>query len=64
MFKSMFSLLEFYVRYGLNEMLLGDVEEVENWGITFRNDQKTLVIIDAGFSKTVADKFYAPGAAT
>ena len=36
-FKSMFSLLEFYVRYGLNEMLLGDVEEVEKWGITFRD---------------------------
>jgi len=45
------SLLEFYRKNGEDELLLGDVEEIENWGITIRNDQKVLVIIDAGFNE-------------
>lgn len=31
------SLLEFYRKNGENEMLLGDVEVIDNWGITIRN---------------------------
>jgi len=52
------SLLEFYRKNGEDELLLGDVEEIENWGITIRNNQKVLVIIDAGFNEQVYQDFY------
>lgn len=32
------SLLKFYRKNGLDALLLGDVEEIENWGITFREN--------------------------
>lgn len=35
--KALKSLIEFYKKNGLDELLLGDVEEPENWGITIRN---------------------------
>lgn len=52
------SLLQFYRTNGLDALLLGDVEEIDNWGIAFRDNQKTLVIIDAGFNDDVYRKFY------
>lgn len=57
--KALKSLLDFYRTHGESELLLGDVEAVENWGITIRNGQKVLVIIDAGFNAQVFDDFYS-----
>lgn len=52
------SLISFYKKYGLFELLLGDLERIENWGIAIRNGQKTLVVIDAGFNEKIHDEFY------
>ena len=52
------SLIEFYKKHGLDELLTGDLEVLDNWGITFRNNQKVLVIIDAGFNDKVKEQFY------
>ena len=57
-YKAFYSLLDFYRKNGLNAMLLGDVESLANWGLTFRNNEQVLVIIDAGFSQDVYDKYY------
>lgn len=54
------SLLDFYQKNGLDELLLGDLEEVRNWGIAIREGQKVLVIIDAGFSEDIWQQHYAP----
>ena len=56
--KALKSLLSFYRKNGLDALLLGDVEEIDNWGIAFRDNQKTLMIIDAGFDENVYQKFY------
>jgi hypothetical protein len=47
------SLIDFYRQYGLDELLTGDLEEIDNWGITIRNNKKVLVIIDAGFNEDI-----------
>ena len=52
------SLIEFYRKNGLDELLLGDIEVIDNWGITFRDDQKVAVIIDAGFNTAINKEFY------
>ena len=52
------SLVDFYRKNGLKSMLLGDIESSANWGLTFRNNEQVLVIIDAGFSQDVYDKYY------
>lgn len=56
--KALNSLIDFYMTHELDELLLSDLESVENWGITVRDNQKTLVVIDAGFDDTVYQKFY------
>lgn len=53
------SLIEFYRKNGQDELLLGDIEEIENWGLTIRNGQKVLIIIDAGFNEQVHQEFYS-----
>ena len=47
------SLIDFYRKYGLDELFMGDLEEIDNWGITIRNNKKVLVIIDAGFNEDI-----------
>ena len=32
------ALLQFYRKNGLDALLLGDVEEIDNWGIAFRDN--------------------------
>ena len=32
------ALLKFYRKNGLDALLLGDVEEIDNWGIAFRDN--------------------------
>lgn len=62
-FKALKSLFNFYNMHSLDTLLLGDVEEIQNWGITERNGEKVPVIIDAGFSEEVFQKFYNIGTA-
>lgn len=57
-FQTLRSLLDFYRKHGTDELLLGDVEEVDNWGITVRDNKEVLVIIDAGFNADIFDRFY------
>lgn len=57
-FKAIRSLIDFYRRNGLSSMLLGDVESEANWGLTFRNNEQVLVIIDAGFDQDIYNKYY------
>ena len=57
-FKLIHSLIEFYRDYGLEELILGDVESEANWGITFRDNEEVLVIIDAGFNENVYNLYY------
>ena len=56
--KAILSLLDFYRRNGLDEMLLGDVESVANWGLVIRDNQPVLVILDAGFNENVYQTYY------
>lgn len=57
-FDAIRSLIEFYRKNGLDEMLLGDVESPANWGIAIRDNEKVLVIIDAGLADDVWQKHY------
>lgn len=57
-FAALHTLFEFYYKNGLDELLVGDLEYLENWGITIRDNQKVLVVIDAGFSDSVWQKHY------
>lgn len=57
--KALMSLIDFYRKYGLDELLMGDLEEIDNWGITIRNNKKVLVIIDAGFNEDIFQQYYA-----
>lgn len=50
---ALMSLFDFYFRYGTDEMLLDDIEEIDNWGLTIRDGQKVPVIIDAGYSEDI-----------
>lgn len=57
-FKALRSLFEFYMTHSLDDLLLGDLESVDNWGIAERNGEQILVIIDAGFSEEIYQSFY------
>lgn len=57
-FQALRSLLDFYRQNGTKELMLGDVEQLENWGITVRDGKEILVIIDAGFNEDIYDRFY------
>lgn len=58
-FDALRSLIDFYRRNGFKSMLLGDVESEANWGLTFRDNQPVLVIIDAGFDSDVYNTYYS-----
>lgn len=49
--KALRSLAEFYDEHSEEDLITYDLEDIKNWGLTIRDSQKTLVIIDAGFSK-------------
>ena len=53
-------LIEFYKKNDWNAeaLLIGDLSNAGNWGLIARDGQLCLVILDAGFSKTVAKQFY------
>ena len=52
------SLVRFWRKYGMDELLPGDVINSQNWGYAIRDGQIKPVIVDAGFSRGVQDKYY------
>lgn len=56
--KSFHQLVAFWKKNGTEELLPGDVINDENWGFAIRDGQIAPVMIDVGFSKNVADRFY------
>ena len=57
--KALRSLAEFYDEHTEDDLIPDDLEEIENWGLTVRDDQEVLVVIDAGFSDQIWRDFYA-----
>ena len=51
-------LQRFWNKYGPDELLPSDLTTYENWGFAIRYDAVTPVIIDAGFSRNVANFYY------
>lgn len=56
--KSFYQLVAFWKKNGTSELMPGDVVNDENWGFAIRDGQIAPVMIDVGFSKNVADRFY------
>lgn len=56
--KSFSSLVSFWKAHGVSELLPGDVVDDANWGFAIRDGKISPVMIDVGFSKSVANKFY------
>lgn len=53
-------LLEFYRRqdWMTDELLLDDLENLDNWGLAVRDSELCLIVLDVGFSKSVAQLHY------
>lgn len=51
-------LMRFWRKYGVDQLLPADISNCENWGFAVRNGRLEPVILDAGFSREVASKFY------
>ena len=56
--RSFLQIADFWKKNGIDELLPGDVCAFQNWGYAIRKNELTPVMLDAGFSKKVADKFY------
>lgn len=56
--KSFQQLVIFWKKNGTSELMPGDVVNIQNWGFAIRDGKIAPVMLDVGFSKTVADKFY------
>lgn len=57
--RSFSQLIRFWKKNGVDELLPGDVVGYENWGFAIRDGQIAPVLIDVGFSRDVAKKFYS-----
>ena len=53
-------LLEFYRHqdWMTDELLLDDLENLDNWGLAVRDSELCLIVLDVGFSKSVARLHY------
>ena len=53
-------LLKFYENnaWDASQLLTGDLKAISNWGLAARDGQLCLVILDSGFSKSVASSHY------
>ena len=53
-------LLQFYENnaWDASQLLTGDLKAISNWGLAARDGQLCLVILDSGFSKSVASSHY------
>lgn len=52
-------LFDFWKNYGIQKLLPMDLSMDSNWGYAIRNDEIRPVVIDAGFSGEVAEKYYS-----
>lgn len=57
-FENFSSLSDYYTKFGVKSLLPKDLESPQNWGVVNRGKGDELIIIDAGFSKDVASKYY------
>lgn len=51
-------LAQFYFDNGINALIASDLIDLDNWGLAVRKGKVVPVIIDAGFSEKVFDKYY------
>lgn len=51
-------IFDFWHRNGLDALMPGDVSMPENWGFAIRNGDVAPVMLDAGFSKSIARQYY------
>ena len=56
--RSFMQIVQFWKKHGVDELLPGDVDRAENWGIAIRRGQLTPVMVDVGFSDAVSSKYY------
>ena len=56
--KAILSLIDFYRKNGLDELLIDDLDDPRNWGLTVRDGKQVLVVIDAGFNEDVFQQHY------
>lgn len=56
--RSFMQIVQFWKKHGVDELLPGDVDRAENWGIAIRRGQLTPVMVDVGFSDAVSTKYY------
>lgn len=56
--KSFMELAEFWSKNGADQLLPGDVTKENNWGLAVRDGQIAPVLLDIGFSRDVARRFY------
>lgn len=54
------ALLKFYNDYLPDDLCIGDMSDMDNWGIVIRDDIKQLVVLDAGLSSSVFNDYYKP----
>lgn len=54
----MLSLVEFWNKNGVNELLPADLVGSNNWGYAIRHGRVAPVILDAGFSEEVMKDYY------
>jgi len=51
-------LVKFWKKNGTEELLPGDVTNEDNWGFAIRDGKIAPVMLDVGFSRSIADAFY------
>ena len=56
--KSFVQLVKFWKKNGTEELLPGDVTNEDNWGFAIRDGKIAPVMLDVGFSRSIADAFY------
>ena len=52
-------LVKFWKKNGTDELLPGDVITEDNWGFAIRDGKIAPVMLDVGFSKSVASRYYS-----
>lgn len=57
--KSFMQLVKFWKKNGTDELLPGDVITEDNWGFAIRDGKIAPVMLDVGFSKSVASRYYS-----
>lgn len=56
--RSLTQIVQFWKKYGVRELLPGDLSRAVNWGIAIRRNQLTPVLLDIGFSDKISNRYY------